>query len=262
MNKIQFPSVAGMFYPAQPAVLTADIDAMLRESEKSGTTPPKALIAPHAGYIYSGPVAASAYATLIPAADRIRRVIVLAPSHHVGFEGLAASSADFFRTPTGDLPVDRDAVDKALELPQVQLFDNAFAGEHALEVQLPFLQQVLNEFTLVPFIVGNATARQVADVLELLWGGEETLIVISSDLSHFLTYERARERDRATSRAIAELSYERIGYEDACGRIPVSGLLLAARDHHLQAEVLDQRNSGDTAGDKSRVVGYGAYVFH
>lgn len=262
MSKIQFPSVAGMFYPAQTEVLIEDIEAMLQQAGSAPAPIPKALIAPHAGYIYSGPVAASAYATLTPAAEEIQRVIVLAPSHRVGFKGLAASSADYFRTPAGDLEVDRDAVNSALELPQVQLFDEAFSGEHALEVQLPFLQQVLTQFKLVPFIVGDATARQVADVLERLWGGRETLIVISSDLSHFLTYDKARERDQATSQAIADLAFERIGYEDACGRIPVSGLLLAAREKGLHSEILDQRNSGDTAGDKNRVVGYGAYLFH
>ena len=262
MNKIQPPSVAGMFYPDDPQVLATDINTMIRAADSPTASVPKALIAPHAGYIYSGPVAASAYATLLPAANEIHRVVVLAPSHRVGFSGIAASSADFFRTPSGDLTVDRKAVERALELPQVQQFDQAFSGEHALEVQLPFLQQVLNEFTLVPFIVGDASARQVADLLELMWGGAETLIVISSDLSHFLDYDQARRRDTATSKAIADLDFEAIGYEDACGRIPVSGLLLAARELGLQAEVLDQRNSGDTAGDKSRVVGYGAYVFH
>lgn len=261
MSTVKLPSVAGMFYPDDPAVLAAEIDQFLAQAKPPAGPVPKALIAPHAGYVYSGPVAANAYAQLIPAADRIRRVVILAPAHRVPFRGLATSSADWFRTPLGDVPVDRQAVEAALQLPQVREFDMAFEGEHALEVHLPFLQQVLKDFAIVPFIVGDAAPEEVAEVLELLWDGDETLIVVSSDLSHYLDYYTARERDSRTSRAIEALRPDQIGFEDACGRIPVSGLLLAARAHGLQAHTLDLRNSGDTAGDKSRVVGYGAYVF-
>lgn len=262
MNKIQRPSVAGMFYPADPGQLGAEINELLREAGTNGGACPKALIAPHAGYVYSGPVAASAYVRLLPQAKTISRVLVLAPSHRVPFSGLATSSADFFNTPLGDVAVDRVAVEQALELPQVQTFDRAFAGEHALEVHLPFLQVVLEDFRLVPFIVGDANAEDVARVLDLLWGGAETLIVVSSDLSHFLDYTSARQRDQATTRAIEMLSPEQIDYHDACGRTPLNGLLLAAREHSLHPHTVDLRNSGDTAGDKSRVVGYGAYVFN
>ena len=261
MNKIQRPSVAGMFYPADPGQLGAEIREMLREADAEGGSQPKALIAPHAGYVYSGPVAASAYARLLPQAKTISRVLVLAPSHRVPFSGLATSSADLFSTPLGNVVVDRGAVEQALELPQVQTYDRAFAGEHALEVHLPFLQVVLEDFRLVPFIVGDAPAEDVAQVMDLLWGGEETLIVVSSDLSHFLDYASARQRDQATTRAIEMLTPERIDYQDACGRTPLNGLLLAAREHGLHSHTVDLRNSGDTAGDKSRVVGYGAYVF-
>lgn len=261
MNKIQTPSVAGTFYPADPEQLKAEISDFLQQATTDGHSPPKALIAPHAGYVYSGPVAASAYIRLLPLSKSIKRVLLLAPSHRVPFSGLATSSADTFNTPLGDVAVDRDAVKQALALPQVQTFDQAFAGEHALEVQLPFLQTVLEDFSLVPFIVGDARGEEVAQVLDLLWGGDETLIVVSSDLSHFLDYVSARQRDQATTRAIEMLSPEQIDYHDACGRIPVNGLLLAAREHGLQPLTVDLRNSGDTAGDKSRVVGYGAYVF-
>jgi AmmeMemoRadiSam system protein B len=262
MNKIQMPSVAGTFYPSDPEQLNTEISALLREASASGHASPKALIAPHAGYVYSGPVAASAYVRLLPQAKTIKRVLVLAPSHRLPFRGLATSSADAFNTPLGNVAVDREAVDQALTMPQVRTYDQAFAGEHALEVQLPFLQMVLEDFRLVPFIVGDANAEEIARVLDLLWGGAETLIVISSDLSHFLDYSSARQKDQATTRAIEMLAPEQIDYHDACGRTPLSGLLLAAREHGLQSHTVDLRNSGDTAGDKNRVVGYGAYVFN
>lgn len=255
------PSVAGMFYPAQAKVLRDDLLAMLDQARPRELIP-KALIAPHAGYVYSGPIAASAYALLAPVATHIERVVLLAPAHRVPFGGLAVPSADALRTPLGDVMVDRAAVDMALALPQVAVFDQAFEGEHALEVQLPFLQVMLPSFTVVPFVVGDASGEQVAEVLQRLWGGEETLIVVSSDLSHYLDYRSAQRRDAATTRAIEELAAERLGYGDACGRNPVQGLLIAAREHHLRVATVDQRNSGDTAGPKDRVVGYGAYVFH
>ena len=262
MGTVKLPSVAGMFYPADAATLAAEIDSFLRQARPASGPPPKAIIAPHAGYVYSGPVAANAYARLIPAAERIRRVVVLAPAHRVPFRGIATSSADWFRTPLGDVPVDREAVEIALQFPQVHEFDGAFEGEHALEVHLPFLQRVLKAFSIVPFIVGDADPSEVAEVLDALWDGDETLIVVSSDLSHYLDYFTAKERDAHTAQAIEALRPDLIGFDDACGRIPVNGLLLAAREHGLEASTVDLRNSGDTAGDKSRVVGYGAYVFN
>ena len=221
---------------------------------------PKAIIAPHAGYIYSAPVAASVYRRLRPLHARIRRVILLGPSHRVGFSGLALSSADFFATPLGKIPVDHSEDESLTQLPQVSVLDQAHSMEHSLEVHLPFLQTVLDRFQLLPMVVGDATPAEVAQVLESLWGGEETLIVISSDLSHYHDYVSARQLDQATSKAIEELRYEDIQYDDACGRNPVRGLLYYARAHHLRAQAIDVRNSGDTQGDKSRVVGYGAYV--
>jgi AmmeMemoRadiSam system protein B len=261
MERTQLPSVAGMFYPADAASLSQDVQTLLAQAESRGPAP-KALIAPHAGYVYSGPVAASAYARLRPLAGQIRRVVLFAPSHRVPFAGLAASSATRFRTPLGDVQVDRQAVETALRLSQVREFDAAFDGEHALEVQLPFLQSALGDFQLVPFVVGDARGADVAEVIETLWGGDETLIVVSSDLSHYLDYASARARDRHTTTAIEALDATAIDYHDACGRIPVQGLLLAARRHGLHVETVDLRNSGDTAGPKDRVVGYGAYLFH
>ncbi|WP_456408396.1 AmmeMemoRadiSam system protein B [Thiolapillus sp.] len=262
MSSVLLPSVAGMFYPEHPGELKQQVDSLLAEAPAPAEAPPKALIAPHAGYVYSGPVAASAYRRLLPAADKIERVVILAPSHHLPFRGLATTSADYLRTPLGDIPVDRTAVNQALGLPQVEEFDRAFEGEHALEVQLPFLQRTLNSFSIAPFIVGQADPREVSEVLDLLWGGDETLIVISSDLSHFLDYHSARVKDQHTTQAIEALQPGAIDFDDACGRIPVSGLLIAAKEHGLHAMTVDLRNSGDTAGDRSRVVGYGAYVFN
>lgn len=262
MAQIQMPAVAGLFYPADPGELASDIQQFLAQAHPRAEHHIKALIAPHAGYVYSGPVAASAYASLSKIADRIERVVVLAPAHRVPFRGIATSSAEYFRTPLGDVPVDDPGRRTALALPEVELFDTAFQGEHAVEVQLPFLQSVLGDFKLIPFVIGEVDDASVARLLDSLWGGDETLIVISSDLSHYHDYRTAQALDSNTTEAIEHLEPERIGYEDACGRNGVNGLLLAAREHGLHAETLDLRNSGDTAGPKDRVVGYGAYVFH
>jgi MEMO1 family protein len=259
--RVRKAAVAGLFYPEEPAELRSLVQALLAGAAPGAAPPPKALIAPHAGYVYSGPVAATAYARVAPARSVIRRVVLLGPAHRVPFYGLAASSADGFATPLGEVAVDRTALEAALELPQVRVLDEAHALEHALEVHLPFLQEVLAEFAIVPLVVGDASAEETAEVLEVLWGGPETLIVISSDLSHYHDYAAARRMDAATSRAIEALAPERLSYEDACGRIPISGLLQAARRRGLRPQVLDLRNSGDTAGPRDAVVGYGSYAF-
>ncbi|WP_093028430.1 AmmeMemoRadiSam system protein B [Thiocapsa roseopersicina] len=261
MSLSRSPAVAGLFYPGDPRVLKRTVDELLAEASPEGE-PPKALIVPHAGYIYSGPIAATAYATLIRVRATVHRVVLLGPAHRVALRGLAASSADRFETPLGPVQLDRAAIDLALTLPQVRLMDAAHVQEHSLEVQLPFLQEVLERFSLAPFVVGDAGPEEVAEVLDLLWGGPETLIVISSDLSHYHTYATARALDTATSAAIEALRPQDIGYEQACGRIPVNGLLAVARRRGMQARTLDLRNSGDTAGSRDQVVGYGAYVFH
>jgi AmmeMemoRadiSam system protein B len=264
MTTLRNPAVAGMFYPADPRQLHDDIADYLRQAAAApaGEPAPKAIVVPHAGYVYSGPVAASAYARLRPLKDTIKRVILLGPSHRVPLFGLAASSADAFVTPLGTIPLDRAALAAIADLPQVRPMDEAHALEHSLEVHLPFLQEVLGEFSLVPLVVGDASPAEVAEVLERLWGGPETLIVISSDLSHYHDYETARRLDQGTSRAIEELRLEDVHSENACGCRPLSGLLYLARQKGLQAETIDLRNSGDTAGPRDQVVGYGAYVFH
>lgn len=261
-NTKRTPAVAGMFYPANAHELQSMVTNFLRETKASIGSVPKAIIAPHAGYIYSGPIAASVYAQITPAHDTITKVVLLGPSHQVPFSGLAASSMQEFATPLGNIPLDRQAIDDILPLPQVSILEPAHAYEHSLEVQLPFLQEVLEDFTLIPLVVGEATKEQVGEVLEKLWGGAETLIVISSDLSHYLEYHAAQKMDKLTSTAIEELRPENIHSEQACGRNPINGLLHIARNRGMQAQTVDLRNSGDTAGSKDQVVGYGAYVFN
>lgn len=256
------PAVAGLFYPADATALARTIsDLLAAASTGSVGRPPKAIIAPHAGYIYSGPTAARAYALLQPLRDRIRRVVLLGPTHRVAIRGLALPGAQNFRTPLGDVVIDQQAVAALRDLPQVVLSDAAHAQEHALEVHLPFLQTVLGDFTLVPLAVGDASPDEVAQVLRRLWGGDETLIVVSSDLSHFHRYAEAQALDRATADAILHLHTD-IDHQQACGATPVCGLTLIARERGLHSELVDLCNSGDTCGDKSRVVGYASFAFH
>jgi AmmeMemoRadiSam system protein B len=262
MSRSRQPAVAGYFYPASPDELAADLRAMLAAAGTvTSTRVPKALIVPHAGYIYSGPVAASAYARLAAQAGRIRRVVLLGPVHHVPVRGLALPAAEVFSTPLGDIPLDTAAMQALAGLPQVVVSEAAHTPEHSLEVHLPFLQSVLNEFQLLPLAVGDATPDEVAAVLERVWGGDETLIVISSDLSHYLPYDTAVRTDEDTVRHIIGLQPD-LSHSQACGATPVNGLLTFAAGHALEAELLDLRNSGDTSGDKSRVVGYSAIAFY
>ncbi|TVR98123.1 MAG: AmmeMemoRadiSam system protein B [Rhodospirillales bacterium] len=267
MTTLRYPAVAGLFYPETARDLEAQVRNLLAAAAPAGTASPtvddpilKAIIVPHAGYPYSGPVAATAYARVAAIADRVCRVVLLGPSHRVAVRGLAASSAAAFTTPLGPVPVDRAALASVLALPQVETLDAAHADEHSLEVHLPFLQAVLKDFTIVPLLVGRASTDAVAEVLDRLWGGPETLIVISSDLSHYLDDASARALDAATCRAIEALEPAAIGHDQACGRVPINGLLTLARRRGLSITTLDLRNSGDTAGDRRRVVGYGAWM--
>jgi len=251
-------AVAGLFYPAEAATLETTVTRMLGAAPEAYDGA-KAIIAPHAGYQYSGPTAACAYRLLEDRRDRIRRVVLLGPAHRVYLQGMAVPSVDAFATPLGNVPIDTDAVQTALELPGVQVSDEAHAQEHSLEVHLPFLQTVLDDFSLVPIVVGVCPAVEVEAVLEALWGGDETLIVVSSDLSHFHSYADARQIDEHTTARI-EACESNLHGEDACGAYAINGLMLAAKVHGMQVRTLDVRNSGDTAGDRSRVVGYGAYA--
>lgn len=259
MPAIRQPAVAGLFYPGDPDILLRDVRKLLAAAQACPLVP-KALIVPHAGYVYSGAIAASAYAALATVATRIRRVVLLGPAHRVAVQGLALPEANTFATPLGEIALDMEAVRAISHLPQVTQSAAAHAQEHSLEVQLPFLQAVLGDFKLLPLVVGMASAEEVAEVLELLWGGDDTLIVISSDLSHYLPYEAARSIDKATVQHVLRLE-QPVVHEQACGATPINGLVLAASRHHLTPHLLDLRNSGDTAGSRDGVVGYAALAF-
>jgi AmmeMemoRadiSam system protein B len=260
-GKIRPAAFAGRFYPSDPVELRKLITDLLAQVPPPSGPAPKALIAPHAGYLYSGPIAASAYAQLLPARDQIKRIVLFGPSHYVALDGLATTSAEAFATPLGIVPVDVEAVRALRSLPQVSELDGAHAREHSLEVQLPFLQCVLGDFMLVPLAVGDATPEDISEVLDTLWDGPETRFVVSSDLSHYQDFQTARRLDRATAKAIEALKPAAIGEERACGQMPIRGLLQAARRHGLRARTVDLRSSGDTAGPRDKVVGYGAFVF-
>jgi len=263
--RVRPAAVAGFFYPADPHELRRAVQSCLAEGRGRAADAtddrPKALVAPHAGYVYSGPVAGTAFARLEPCADAIRRVVLIGPSHRVAFRGLALSSASAFATPLGLVPLDVEGSARLATIPQVGVLDAAHAEEHSLEVELPFLLEILRDWVLLPICAGAASAAEVAAALEAVWGGEETLVLVSSDLSHDLDYEAARRRDAATTAAIEALRPEGLDAESACGRVPLRGLLVAARAHGLAVRTLDVRSSGDTTGPRDRVVGYGAYAF-
>ena len=259
MSNIRQSAVAGMFYPGNPKDLDSTVKTFLNHARKSDSTP-RAIIVPHAGYVYSGQVAAQAYKSLEPISDSIRRVVLLGPSHRVPFYGCALSSADYFATPLGNIPIDTSANAALIQAGLARTMDEAHALEHSLEVQLPFLQEVLSEFKLVPIVVGEAEAEEIAAILDFFWEDKTTLFVISSDLSHYHPYEEAVQRDGITTESI--LHFNSVSSHQACGCKPVNGLLVQAKKHHLSARLLELKNSGDTAGSKDQVVGYGAYAFY
>lgn len=260
-SAVRRAAVAGSFYEGNREILAHELAQLLESIPPISRQQPKAIIAPHAGYIYSGHTAAAAYARLKPWRDAIHRVVLLGPCHRTPVRGLAASSVGAFLTPLKAVPVDQEAQANIASLPQVSINDQAHAHEHSLEVQIPFLQSVLESFSLIPLVVGHASAEEVAEVLETLWGNEETLIVVSSDLSHFLPYPSAQVRDRMTCKTILDCDH-RVAPEEACGAYPINGLLLAAIRHHLHPELVELCNSGDTAGDKDSVVGYASFAFY
>lgn len=256
------PAVAGMFYPNDADELRAMLENFFKSAKQYASLPvPKAIIAPHAGYVYSGAIAASAYACLQKVRQQIRRVIILAPPHRYPVEGIAATQFNYFATPLGQVRVDHAVLDKLIVTSQLAVIEKAFVAEHAIEVQLPFLQIMLESFSIVPLLVGDANASQVAAVLRELWGLDETLIIVSSDLSHYHTYKRAQEIDRHTAKAILQLNPDALDDGNACGIFAVRGLLQIALEKSLQPTLIDLRNSGDTAGSKDSVVGYGAFHF-
>ena len=254
------PAVAGTFYPKTDFDLKAMINKLLSQAQDYSQIP-KALIVPHAGYVYSGLTAAAAYKGLLKFKESISRVVLLGPSHHITFHGMALPEVSFFNTPLGKIPLDTELIEKIERLPYAHFLDGAHADEHSLEVQLPFLQVVLDDFKLVPILVGNSNSSDISDLLEFIWGDEKTLVIVSTDLSHYLDYMDAKNLDHKTSQAILNVRPNDIKTDQACGRLPVQGLLNLAQEKNLKVYQLDLRNSGDTAGMKDQVVGYGAYAF-
>ena len=257
---VREPAVAGLFYPADPQELRELVRTYLEQADDFGPAP-KALIVPHAGYVYSGPIAASGYRLLEAARSTVKRVVLMGPAHRYPVAGLATHGADWFATPLGRIPIDREAVAGIIELPYVQQLDAAHRAEHSLEVHLPFLQVVLDDFRLVPIVVGDAAPNEVAAVLERLWDGPETVIVVSSDLSHYHDYDTAKQLDRDTAKAIEKMQAKTVGPDAACGCRAIGGLLEVARRRKLKVTTIDLRNSGDTKGPRYEVVGYGAFAF-
>ena len=282
--RVRPAAVAGLFYPDDPVALRSTVLSFLAARSRGAAgapawRPPKAVIAPHAGYSYSGPIAASAFAALTPgaagaagvaggdagaagggSAPDVRRVVMLGPSHQVPLRGLGLPGVERFATPLGMVPLDLEAAAAVDRLPQVAVRPDAHEAEHSLEVELPFLQVVLGPFELLPLVVGEAGGEEVAEVLELVWGGDDTVLVISSDLSHYLPAAAAERMDRETAAQILALAGP-LTSRQACGAVPINGLLVAALRQGLVPRQLDLRHSGDTSGDRSRVVGYGAWAF-
>jgi MEMO1 family protein len=258
---VRRPAVAGSFYSAQADQLRHDVVKLLADAGAAVNIASKALIAPHAGYIYSGSIAAAAFATLHDSRQTLKRIVLIGPAHYVAIGGIALPTVDAFETPLGCVPVDRAGLNEIAGLPFVSRNDAAHAPEHALEVELPFLQIVLPSFSLLPLVVGDASAHEVAQVLARLWSGPETLLVISSDLSHYLSYEAARRLDAATAAAIENGDWSSLGPGQACGYLPIAGFLIEANRRNLKARRLSMCNSGDTAGPRGQVVGYGAWTF-
>lgn len=258
---IRKAAVAGQFFEAGAVSLQKQVGALMSGALSGLTSVPKALIVPHAGYIYSGSIAARAYACLESQRHQIRRVVLFGPAHRVYLEGMAVPSVDLFATPLGDVPLDQDAIEQIIDMPGVNVSDQAHQDEHSLEVQLPFLQTLLTQFTLVPVLVGDCDPVMVAAVIDQLWGGKDTLLVISTDLSHFLSYDEARLVDAHTCTRILEKTSSLSG-EEACGARALNGLMCSEHARALDIELLGVCNSGDTAGDKNRVVGYGAFLLH
>jgi len=260
MNRIRPAAMAGSFYPGESSALSAEVGGYLGDASGAGHAAPKAIIAPHAGYMYSGAIAGSIYARLAPLANVVKRVILAGPAHRVYVSGVAVPSVDAFASPLGTVALDTQTLARLRTLPFVEVSDAAHAHEHSLEVHLPFLQSMLGSFALVPILVGAASTEEMTTLFDGVWGGRETLIVVSSDLSHYLPYESARDRDRDTAHAIVGFEATLVP-EQACGAAPINGLLRAARRRGMAAELVDLRNSGDTSGTRDRVVGYGAFAF-
>ncbi len=254
-------AVSGSFYEADAIRLQQHIASLMRDAHHNATYLPQALIVPHAGYVYSGATAAQAYRAVTPLADDIERIVLFGPAHRVSLQGMAVPSVDAFSTPLGNVPLDRESIARISTLPGVSVSDEAHRLEHSLEVQLPFLQTVFKEFSLVPIVVGHCDPQVVAAIMDTLWGGPETLLVVSTDLSHFHSYADAVQLDTLTCQRLRARDSSLDG-QDACGAYALNGLMSTRHCQSLQIELLQRCNSGDTAGSKDRVVGYGAFILH
>ena len=255
------PAFAGMFYSDKPQELAAAVKAYVVDASPTALpNPPKAVVAPHAGFIYSGPIAGTAYAALAARGGQIERIILVGPSHRVAFAGVATSGAGVFETPIGPVTVDRDAVASLVQAHLAREFEPAHENEHSLEVQLPFLKQIFPAASVVPLLAGDDDWHAVKEILATLWGGDETAIVVSSDLSHYHDYATAQKLDASTALSMERLAAGQVDHQQACGATGVNALLALVADKGLACATLDLRNSGDTAGPKNRVVGYGAFA--
>ncbi|MCH2206337.1 MAG: AmmeMemoRadiSam system protein B [Lentisphaerales bacterium] len=259
MGNIRRAAVAGTFYYNSPTRLLTYVNELLDHATDQPDVG-KAIIAPHAGHIYSGPIAASAYRSLRKRQKQIKKVVLIGPSHYVGFMGLATSTADHYETPLGLIPLDTELANQALEIKEVVTMDHAHLQEHSLEVHLPFLQATLNDFTLLPIVIGETSNETIAAVLSKVWGGDETLIICSTDLSHYMDYNGAQTKDQKTVQSILNGNLENLTHNNACGLTPIKGLIKTIKQKKLTTKLLDLRNSGDTAGDKERVVGYASFL--
>jgi AmmeMemoRadiSam system protein B len=261
-TSVRRPAVAGLFYPADPAELRAAVSEYLRQASSTATpSAPKALIVPHAGYVYSGEIAAQGYARVAAQRDRMHRIVLIGPSHRVYLRGAAVPRARSFETPLGRVEIDAGLRATLLQRGDVLESDQPHAMEHCLEVQLPFLQTVFKDFTVLPIVVGDASADYVGSLLADVWGDEHTLVLASSDLSHYHAYDVARDIDAATNAAILRFETNLSG-DQACGAVAINGLLRIAPARNLAIAEIARCNSGDTAGDRARVVGYGAYALY
>lgn len=264
MTTRRHAAVSGSFYPTSAVELSATVEVLVADSATATWGQdfrPKAIIAPHAGYAYSGSVAASAYATLASSRGRIRRVVVVGPAHYVPVRGVAVTRARAFSTPLGDMLIDHELVSELTRFPEVAYDDSAHAPEHSVEVHLPFLQVLLDDVRIVPILLGDVDVEVAHRVIDAAWGGDETLVIVSSDLSHTKNPFEARARNDATTRAICDLDGDAIGDADACGFTAVRALLAGARAHALGAKACDVRTSNDVTDGQEEIVGYGAYVF-
>lgn len=258
VTMVRPPAVAGSFYPSSRADLSATVDRLLESAHPGAELEaPKAIVVPHAGYVYSGAVAASAFKLFEPISQRIKRIILVGPAHRVYLDGVASPGVSALATPMGQVLVDTDVLAR---VPEVAADPRAHAREHSLEVEVPFLQRVAPHAKIVPLVVGHAPPEVVGHILEQLWDGAETRIVISSDLSHYLPYDEGRRTDARTARRVCSL--DTVGPEEACGAGGINGLLWIARKKQLRCAIVDLRSSGDTAGPRDEVVGYGAFAFY